>query len=661
MDFMIRVRRGLLGLLLWAVLTSPAPAAPALVEHDITLTLDPESGRIEAIDRVRGAWSGSVAFELAPGLTVRRAEADGRRAVVAGGSGQWRLDLGERAVPEITIEYEGALAPPADATGDLGAVGAEGAFLPASAGWFPLMESDAIGYRLAVEVPAPHRAVATGRLVDEQEADGAYRAVFVSEQPFEGPTLFAGPYKVSERRHGELRLRTYFHADLAPLTEEYLDIAARHLDLYAARIGPYPYAGFAMISAPLPVGLGFPGLTYMARRILHLPFIKALSLPHEILHNWWGNGVFVAAGAGNWFEGLTTYMADYARTEARDPAAARELRLAWLRDYAALPAERDRPLTAFQGRAHDADQVVGYNKAAFVFHMLRRELGDAGFEAGVRRLWTDHRLKTASWDDLRRSFESASGRDLRGFFGQWLSRPGAPRLRLLDAAAQATGDGFEVAIDLAQDAPVYALSVPVLIETAAGPERHRVALHGASAAVNLRTRAKPSLVALDPDYELFRRLAPGEAPPILRDVTLDPAAVAVLTDGVAGEDAARTLVGRLLEGRLPIVPAGAAVRAEGPILAIGLTAELPPLLGALGLGPVPETLARRGTLRAWTARRGDGRVVFVVAADEVAALRAVLRPLPHYRGMSFLVFEGIEATAKGVWPGGDSPLRRRLP
>ena len=661
MIFISWIRRGLLGLLLLPVLVSPSPATPELVEHDITLALDPDSGHIESVDRMSGSWSGGVAFELAPGLAPRRAEADGQPLAIAGGPGRWRLDLGDRRVQTITVEYSGVFAPPADSEGRLGAVGPMGAYLPAQAGWFPLMEHDAIGYRLTVEVPAPHRGVATGRLVDEEETEGVYRAVFVSEQPFEGPSLFAGPYKVSELRHEEIRLRTYFHADLALLSEEYLDLAARHLELYETRIGAYPYAGFSVVSAPLPVGLGFPGLTYMSRRILHLPFIKARSLPHEILHNWWGNGVFGAVGGGNWFEGLTTYMADYVRTEARDAAAARELRLAWLRDYAALPAERDRPLTAFRGRAHDADQVIGYNKAAFVFHMLRRELGAAGFDAGVKRFWADHRLKTASWKDLRRSFEAVSGRDLREFFDQWLNRPGAPRLRLVDATARPTDDGFEVAVALAQDAPAYTLSIPVVIETAAGAERHELALHRLEAAATLRTRAKPSLVALDPHYELFRRLAPGEAPPILRDVTLDPGAAAVLTDGLAGEDAAGDLVGRLLEGRRPMVPADEAVRSEGPVLAIGLTVEIPPLLDALGLGPVPETLAGRGSLRAWTTRRGDGRVVFVVAADKAADLRAVLRPLPHYRGMSYLVFEGDKAMAKGVWPAGDNPLRRRLP
>ena len=33
--------------------------------------------------------------------------------------------------------------------------------------------------------------------------------------------------------------------------------------------------------------------------VLRLPFIPYTSLPHEILHNWWGNGVWVDYAGGN--------------------------------------------------------------------------------------------------------------------------------------------------------------------------------------------------------------------------------------------------------------------------------------------------------------------------------------------------------------------------
>ena len=62
----------------------------------------------------------------------------------------------------------------------------------------------------------------------------------------------------------------------------------------------------------------------------------------------------------------------------------------------------------------------------------------------------------------------------------------------------------------------------------------------------------------------------------------------------------------------------------------------------------------------WTARQSTGTPLLVVAADDAAALEALLRPLPHYRGKSYLVFEGRRAAEKGIWPVLRSPLSRRF-
>jgi aminopeptidase N len=83
----------------------------------------------------------------------------------------------------------------------------------------------------------------------------------------------------------------------------------------AEAIGAYPFSGFSVVASPLPTGFGMPTLTYLGAEVLKLPFIRATSLGHEILHNWWGNGVLVDYASGNWAEGLTTFMADYAYKE----------------------------------------------------------------------------------------------------------------------------------------------------------------------------------------------------------------------------------------------------------------------------------------------------------------------------------------------------------
>jgi hypothetical protein len=84
-----------------------------------------------------------------------------------------------------------------------------------------------------------------------------------------------------------------------------------------------------------------PTLTYLGIDVLRLPFIRSTSLGHEVLHNWWGNGVYPDYARGNWSEGLTTFMADYAYREREGGEAATAARLAWLRDYASMPPGDD--------------------------------------------------------------------------------------------------------------------------------------------------------------------------------------------------------------------------------------------------------------------------------------------------------------------------------
>jgi aminopeptidase N len=377
-----------------------------------------------------------------------------------------------------------------------------------------------------------------------------------------------------------------------------------------------------------------------------------------VLHNWWGNGVIVDYRAGNWAEGLTTFMADYTFAEQKDPSEARAMRLRWLRDIAALPAARDQPMRSFVSRRHGAAQVIGYNKAAMMFYMLREEIGRDAFDEAIQLLWRNWRHRIAGWDQLIEAFEQASGRDLGRVFGQWLDRTGVPAVRLEGGRVTPRDGGFRVSFALEQAAPPYELSVPVVIETASGASRHRLRLDAVRAAYTLDSPEPPLALTVDSEFQVLRRLTLGEMPPILREVMLAPeAAVVVAATDAAAREAARALAGALLEGKQRFVEAGQAGSTELPLLVVGTTPEVFSALAAAGLAAVPAELSGRGTARVWAARDAGGRPAAVVAAADATALAQLARPLPHYGSRSYLVFEGSRAVDKGVWPAGPSPLR----
>lgn len=640
-----------------------AESGASLPHLRLDVRLDPDT-RVLAVQALIAVRDREVEFGLDRRFTVERTLLDGAAVALGpptaqGQRNRWRIPAG-RSLRELLIAYHGVLEPlqEADVRKVLRALppmaAPRGSFLSNGTGWYP-EPSSPFTYTVRLDLPATQRGLVPGRLVAESLDRDRYRAEFTFFQPAEGIDLIAGPYQVRERllpRPGEtpVRLRTYLHAEIADLAADYLSAVDRYLALYAGWIGDYPFTEFSIVSSPLPTGFGMPSLTYLGVDVLKLPFIRATSLGHEILHNWWGNGVYVEYATGNWSEGLTTFMADYTYKEQEGPDAARDLRLSWLRDFAAVPAGQDLPLRQFTARTHGTSQVIGYHKAAFLFVMLRDKIGREAFDAGVRVFWQRHRFRQASWSDLRRAFEQASGEDLQAFFTEWLDRRGAPRLSIEAATTEKTATGYRASVTLVQEEPFYALRAPVDVTTAAGAVERLVDLRGRRQKVAFALSAPPSAAVLDPDYRLFRRLAPGEAPPILRQAVLDPTTVTL----VLGQDADfREAARRLAQSFLDFPPrlgGPSALQGSSPVLLIGQPDAVDAFLAHHALPGRPQAVAPRGSAQVWAAYRKDGPVLVVVSARDRDALLALLRPLPHYGRQSYLIFDGATAAERGVWP-----------
>lgn len=652
----------------WLVVWWPAPPVGAQSVHmELGVVLDPASGEVVIEESLLVRGEAVAHFRLPQELSLRKMKIDGPGSRLSRKDGVWTLRFEGAIDHRMTFVFQGVLASLGDAVGGAAGpgravAGPQGSYLPGFGGWYPDFSPDPFTFGLDIDVPEDQRAVAPGRLVSETVKDGRYRARFVADWPVEDMTVMAGPYVIGERRHGDILLRSYFHPEIADLSAAYLDKSADFIERYSGLIGDYPYPAFHVVSSPLPVGLGYPGIAYMGVKVLRLPFIRDSSLGHEVLHNWWGNGVYMDSAGGNWAEGLTTFMADYAYAEDKGEEMARAMRLRWLTDYAALPAERDAPISAFIGRRHGASQVTGYDKAAMLFVMLRDEIGEQAFSDGIRRFWRDWRFKRATWDDLRGAFEAISGRDLAGFFSQWLDRPGAPRLRVKSVKTTPTADGYRIGFTLIQDAPAYSLSVPVTVETDKGPRHFRVVLDDRIERYDLVVDAAPKALEIDPDARLFRRLDANETPLVLRHVMLATrVGLTVASDDPAMAAAAQALAAGLVEGEVEVVERFSVPLFDKPLLIVGSGLKLGQTLAAAQLPATPESFSGRGEVRVWTARAVRGFPVIVIEVDSAEALKAVSRRLPHYGSKSFLVFDGGEVVSKGVWPPSAKPLRVEFP
>ncbi len=655
----------LLFALLWLPLAVlAAPAALALPRVEMEVQLDPATRQFSATATLTDE-RGLTGFRLGPDFEITAMTVNGQsmKPTRRLASADFRLPAGAR---RVVIAYRATLAatPHLDHRQVLGQRSAtaapDGSFLPGAAGWYPEI-GQLFSYRLVLRLPAGQKGLVPGNLVQEAATQEGYRAAFEFPHPADGIDLMAGPYTVSERSlqladGRKILVRTWFHPELAAtngLAQGYLDDSARYLERYSQLIGAYPFDIFSVVSSPTPTGFGMPSLTYLGREVIRLPFIRATSLGHEVLHNWWGNGVYPDWQKGNWSEGLTTFLADYAYKEDEGEDAAREMRLAWLRDFAAIPTGADTALKDFTSRHHGISSIVGYNKAAMVFLMLRDEIGREAFERGLRLLWQRKQFQSASWSDLEAAFTAASGQALSVFFRQWVDRPGAPDFRLKSAERR----GDKLTLRFAHSGQ-HALTVPLRLVYPQRSELRMVRLGGRETSVVIDgIDASIEAVEPDPDYRLWRRVAPALLPPILREVFVAPDARVVVTDGdTAVRAAAQALAARVLDARPSAL--GTEWPASGAVLFVGLDQTVDAWLARLGLPARPP--AKRGSggsAQVWAGRDAAGRPYAVVAGRDAAAIKALERGLPHYGRQSWLVFEGARMAEKGVWP----PQVERVP
>jgi hypothetical protein len=477
-------------------------------------------------------------------------------------------------------------------------------------------------------------------------------------------SLSAGPYRVEERRVGGVDILTYFYPANAGLAPRYLDAAERYLRFYTDLFGPYPFEKFAVVENFFPTGYGFPSYTLLGSAIIRLPFIIDTSFPHEIAHNWWGNGVLPDDREGNWSEGLVTYLADYLLKEKKSPAEGRAYRLQLLADYAALvPPDRDFPLHRFTGRVDAASRAIGYGKGAMLFHMVRTMIGDEAFFRALREICRERLYRDAAWSDFARAFSRSSGKELGPFMDQWLSRTGGPRLSLEDVRLRRSAAGWEVSGAVVQSPPFYEISVPLQLVGEAMPISRTLPVKGERTTFSITVPDMPRRLQLDPGAELFRLLSTSELPPTVNRVKGAEKLLLVRTKECRATDGTlQILLESLGRPTAPVMPEEQvdAVRLGGhDLLFCGVPRDATLLSLPEGTSVSPGEFSIGGEryrdsadlfFLALTHPRSGGRTaaLFLPLSPEAAGRYAM--KITHYGAYGYLVFSGGENRRKGMFP-----------
>jgi len=688
-----------------------------VLDHSMRARLYPARHRLEAVDKVSLKADGercrkwrfrlnsslqvdSIRVGTSKAVTFHRLEGAGETGTSEGGKeGQkheavWEVDLGNYNVTTkvgvVTVSYSGIINDTLKvptfsrefiANQTTGLIGEKGVYLAEASGWYPAVPGELVPFSLEVIIPEEFEVVSQGkRAVDE--IDGGLRRVrWESPHPTDVIYIVAGKWEVKERDVGPVKIYTYFFPKSRDLSDSYLSATERYIRMYSDLIGPYPYEKFAVVENFFESGYGMPSFTLLGSTVIRLPFIIYSSLGHEILHNWWGNSVFVDSTSGNWCESLTTYMADYYYKERKGEKEAREYRLEIDKAYSNyVNEENDFSLAEFASRTTPATRSVGYGKGAMVFHGIRRLIGDEAFYRALRRFFAEHTYAYATWSDLRAAFEKEGKMDLGWYFDQWIKGVGAPLIHL-EGVRQEEGDPSSVTVTLAQEgqgAP-YRLDVPVVVETRNGAETHNVRFSELRQSFSIHLGGMPVRLAVDPDYQVFRRMDSLEIPPSLSTVLGDENEIIVLPDhaGDANGGAYQDLlkeINRTGEARVGKVSEITQADLQQNSLFIfggpgenGLWGRLAGHMDGIEVATEAVTLAGERYEAAghsflavfrnpWDPARG----VAVFFGSDPEDIRSAGRKLVHYGKYGYLAFEGGNNAGKGTWEVKNSPLAYRF-
>ena len=661
--------------------------AEAIIHHQLHVKLAAGDGRILVRDTISlPPQQTPFNFSLNAGLSPAAVDPGVRIDLADEMPSSLELKVYRVTLPQgrsqFTLKYQGnlstAAAIPGNPQGNQAYLSADGVYLDGNSHWYPQFGNELLTFSLDVQIPPSWRSISQG-IKRPLLIDGHSDVQWDEDHPQQEIYLLAAAYHEYQRSVDGISAEVLLRSADQALADQYLAAIAKYVDMYKRLLGPYPYRKFAVVENTWESGYGMPSFTLLGPRVMRFPFILHTSLPHEILHNWWGNGVYVNYSQGNWSEGLTAYLADHLLREQQGQGVSYR-RNALLRYTNYVSAGNDFPLKDFQGRHNEATQAVGYDKALMVFHMLRMQMGDKDFLTALRNFYHEQRFHLASWDDLRHAFEAVFGHSLRSDFDQWLNRRGAPALQLHAARAQPKGDHYQLSVDISQDqaGPAYHLHVPVAVQLAGRRQAWQtvVELTQKQQTVQLTVPSRPWRLAVDPHFDVFRRLDPGELPPSLSEamgadsllVVLPSAAPSSLREAYAQFAQAWAADGVGIEIRwdkdLSQLPADHAVWLLGwenrflPILAADLQPQMS--LTATGATVDKQSLTRTEQAVVLTARHGgaSGTVLMWLGCDNPAAFPGLARKLPHYGSYSYLAFSGNAPTniLKGQWRVVNSPL-----
>ena len=375
--------------------------------------------------------------------------------------------------------------------------------------WLPTVDhpSDKATVEFLVEAPSHYGIVSIGSLTGEVWDEERITSHWEMHTPLSTKLMVFGvsPFEVEylESKSG-IQVSSWVYPQNREAGFNDYKVAIDPLDFFEEYIAPFPWSKLANVQSKTRYGgMENASCIFYHERTVNDKQNNESLFAHEIAHQWYGDAVSELNWHHIWIsEGFATYLTDiYIENKyGRDAFLASMLDektqvLEFARKRLAPVVDTTLPVSISLLNKNS------YEKAAWVLHMLRHELGDELFQCCVRSFYNDFKYDNALTGDFLQVVEYLSGRDFKAFFQQWFHTAGHP---VLSASWKYKRGRIKLSILQHQEQNVFDFPLEIRLKLEDGTFIDQsLHIRKASETFMIGSATKPVEVVFDPDHWLL--------------------------------------------------------------------------------------------------------------------------------------------------------------
>ncbi|MEZ0326516.1 MAG: M1 family metallopeptidase [Fimbriimonas sp.] len=376
--------------------------------------------------------------------------------------------------------------------------------------WYPMVARQPVPYDIAVHTQKDWVVVGQGELVSANETADEKVTRYRMDLPVIYYSVSAAPYKTSEKT---INGKRYWMKSIRVAEDRMAlqaELYAPIVEFYEKSFGKFPFSGYGALDSEVYGGGALEAYSY-ATYGGGMPGEDA----HEPSHTWWG-GILNNTYLGSfWNESFAVYSDGLFHRNAPIGSVA-DRRLAFIQVANGQQGFEPFPIEGGGAFIGPNASSLGYGKGALVLQMLEQILGTERM-IKLMAAWVEaDRGKAVDWVDFERvAYRLYPGENLKGFFDDWLRKPGFARLSVRDVRFE----GGKVEFSTAFEGQPYRMPLEVMLEYPGGKRSFATVHVSGNGTYSVASSDKPALVSIDPWLRALRSIDANEFPDDLQRTT----------------------------------------------------------------------------------------------------------------------------------------------